>query len=114
MKQIICKSCFFRWRFKRKDYCKLIETEHGGNIYANREKCDHYLKKGTEPKWLCSVCGENTYGDRSTSENGKHYCDDCWWKKEGREYKKKQALKLKKIAEITGSRKKAKEIMKLF
>lgn len=103
-KKIICKTCFNKWRFEKEDYCKIIETEGGGSIKADRTECRFYLKKGTEPKLLCSQCGKNTYGDASMSEMGKHYCEDCYWKKEQKKWLAKERLKklenIKKVAEI--------------
>ena len=118
MKKPICKTCFHRWYCKEynKNYCSLIENEHGGNIKADKTECDFYLKKGTEPKWLCSLCGKNTFGGRLISENGKHYCDDCYWKLEYQRHKADRRLKrlenIKIVADILGgNRKTAKKII---
>lgn len=117
--KIICKDCFYRDRYEKKDYCKIIEEEHGGNIEANRTECESYLKKGTEPKWLCCVCKINTYGERSTTENRKIYCDDCYWKKSMREDEKEariaKNLKIEKLRKIlNGDKKKIKQVMDLY
>lgn len=116
--KILCKTCYFKDRFKGEDWCKIIENEGGGSIPAVENKCGYYLKKGTEPKWLCCKCGKNTYGESSTSTKGKHYCSDCWIKKEILERKQREAQKyredIKKVAEVLGDKKKAKEIVDLI
>lgn len=106
MSKIICKTCYFRERFEKDDWCKVIENEGGGNEKADRTKCSCYLKKGTELKWLCCECGKNTYGEASTSTEGKHWCSDCWGKKEAKEYKDKEKAKylrnIKIVEDILG------------
>lgn len=92
--KILCKTCFWRGRFRREDWCKLIENEGGGSIETNQIECKFYLKKGTEPKWICCVCKKNTYGEASTSFKRKHYCDSCWFKKERREGEIKKEKRL--------------------
>jgi len=115
MKKIKCKTCFWRRKseYDGKDYCYLIVDKTGRNIEANRTECDFYLKKGTEPKWLCSICGKNTFGETSISENGKQYCSDCYWKEKEKERKRERAKKIKKLKELVG-KEKAEEIIKLF
>ena len=108
MKKPICKTCFHRWYCKEdnENYCSLIENEHGGNIKADKTECEFYLKKGTEPKWLCCKCKKNTFGESSHSEDGKHYCVDCYFKKENKRYKEEQRIKklenIKIVADILG------------
>ena len=97
MKKTICKTCFNHWRSDGEDWCKIIENEGGGSIPANKTECDHYLKKGTEPKWLCCKCGKNVFGEPATAENKKWYCSDCWWKKETKERKIELAKKQKQM-----------------
>jgi len=97
MKKTICKTCFNHWRSDGEDWCKIIENEGGGSIPANKTECDHYLKKGTEPKWLCCKCGKNVFGGSATAENKKWYCSDCWWKKETKERKIELAKKQKQM-----------------
>lgn len=102
----------------------MIENEDGGSIEANLTECEHYLKKGTEPKWLCCMCGKNTYGHSSISFSGKHYCESCYWKKEAKEKEAKEKeekdkIKYKrnilKISRAMGcSLKKAEEVLKLI
>jgi len=119
MNKIICQTCFSRVRDGGINYCNLIENENGGNMEANLTECEHYLKKGTEPLWLCCMCGKNTYGGSLTIENGKYYCDSCYWKKEAKEKEEKDKIKYKrnieKISCAMGcSLKKAEEVLKLI
>ena len=113
---IICKTCFWKDRFEKQDWCKLIENEGGGSIKANQTQCEGYLRKGTEPKMLCSVCGKNTFGESSTSDNTGHYCSDCHWEIERREYRAKQKIKrlenIEIVRKIVGSKKLAVKIIK--
>jgi len=95
--KIICKTCFWYSRFQKQDWCRLIENEGGGSIKANQTECKFYLKKGTEPKWLCCMCKKNTYGESSTSTGGKHYCSSCWFEKERKEREDKRAKLLKEF-----------------
>ena len=111
----ICKTCFWRWRSKYdgKDYCGIIENGTGGSIEANLTKCNFYLKKGTEPKWPCAICGKNTYGGSAVGEDGKWYCYSCYCKKEREKAEKERAVKIEKLKKLVGE-KKAKDIIKLF
>ena len=95
MKKLICSTCFHRVKYEKEYFCKLIENEGGGSIEANLTKCSHYLKKGTEPKWICCVCGKNTYGEALTMEGGKYYCQSCWWNKDKQQLKKQTFKQLK-------------------
>lgn len=113
-KTIICKTCYFREKYENDFWCKIIENEGGGSIKANLTECEHYLKKGTEPKWSCVVCGKNTYGESSTSEGGKTYCSNCYWKMEGKKYKQKIKDRNDEIIKIIGDKKKADEVIKLI
>ena len=118
-KKIICKTCYYRKYYGGKHWCSIIENESGGNIEANLTKCPHYLKKGTEPKWLCDVCGKNTFGHNAHGKDGKWYCDDCWWEKENKKWAKEKADKhkenVKKISQILGGDKeKAEKILKII
>lgn len=96
MKKIICSNCFYRWHFDGDDYCKMIEKEHGGNIIADKTECLDYLKKGTEPKYPCFICKKNAFGEGFTMEEGKTYCQDCWYVKQIEECKKEEVAKDKK------------------
>jgi hypothetical protein len=111
MKEIICKSCFFR----DKKWCKLIEDEYGGSIIANQTECPYYLKKGTEPKWLCWKCGTNTYGESATHEGGRIWCSDCYNKEQHKQFKAKEKARylknIKKVNEIIKDKKTAKIIV---
>jgi len=115
MKKIICKTCYFRDRFEKEDWCKIIENEGGGSIEADQTECPYYLKKGTEPKWLCYKCGKNTYGGSSTSSEGKHWCSSCWCKKEAEEHIKRERIKrledTKKVEDILGGDEKTARII---
>jgi len=113
--KIICKTCFWKWTdaYYKEDYCGLIENEYGGNIEATETECKFYLKKGTEPKWPCAICGKNTYGRSAVGEGEKWYCSSCHWKKEREKAEKERAIKIKKLNELVG-KKKAKDIIKLF
>ena len=93
-----CKTCFWKWRFEKEDWCKTIEGVHGGSIRADRTKCELYLKKGTEPKELCCVCGKNTFGESATGEGGKWWCNPCRFKKEHKKSEKEKQAKYKKVA----------------
>jgi hypothetical protein len=115
--KILCKTCYFRWRFEKEDWCKIIENEGCGSIKADKTKCDIYLKRGMEPKWLCYMCGNNTYGESSVSGGGKHYCSDCHSKKEHKEWLERERIKklenIKRISNILGGDEKtAKKIIK--
>jgi len=115
MSKILCKTCFHRWRADKKDWCGLIVKSDGSSFKANKTKCEHYLKKGTEPQWLCCICGKNTYGQSARGSGGKWYCEGCYWKKEEKEWKKQKVLRerqdIKKVAELVGNKKLAKKII---
>ena len=119
MTKPICKSCYFKCRFEKEDWCEIIENEHGGSIKANRTECHCYLKKGTEPKWLCCKCGKNTFGKAAYRESGKWWCNNCHYKEEARRWAREKAIKykenLKKLSDILGGdKKKAEKIMELL
>ncbi len=109
VKKIKCYNCFYRWRFQGKSYCDLIEDEYGGSVIANRLDCENYIKKGTEPRYLCAFCGKNTFGKSAIGEKGKWYCKDCYKKmkmeKEAEEIKQIRQRITKEITE---------EIMKII
>ncbi len=98
MKEIKCKSCFWRWREDKEDWCKIMEYEHGGSMKADRTECILYMKKGTEPKELCCVCGKNTFGESATGEGGKWFCTSCHFKMEHKKSEKEKQEKYKKVA----------------
>lgn len=119
MKKILCKTCYFQWHFEKRAWCSIIETESGGSIEANQVKCPHYLKRGTEPQWLCCKCGKNVFGHSATGEGGKWWCNSCYLKEETKRRVKEKAIQhrenLKKISDILGGdTKKAKQIMELL
>ena len=94
--KILCKTCYWQYKDRDVEICSIIENKHGGSINADKTECDLYLKKGTEPKQPCVMCGDNTYGQHCTGDITGWYCLDCWIKKEAERDKKEKQKKLAK------------------
>ncbi len=97
-KPCLCKTCFWKWRDDKEDWCQTIEDGHGGSIKADRTECDLYRKEGTEPVWKCAGCGKNVFGESATGEDGKWWCNPCRFKMEHKKSEKEKKEKYKKIA----------------
>ena len=122
-----CSMCGGLFRFGWSDEKARKEAEENFGKPVDKWKdtpvlvCDNCYKKilpkkGTEPQWLCLVCNKNTYGEASTSEEKKHYCSDCYWKKESKRQQKKMRIKrlnnIERVAKIVGNKKLAIKVIK--